>query len=219
VPPTVPPRVPSAGSGAPPIVSGSKIAAPKIAAPPAAAAAKLGAWKTILVVDPDVENRKRVIALLRDSAEAAGPTRAAAAAAATQVADGADGVIGTMGTMGVPRGDRSLAVHEADNGSAAWALVEVVKPDLVVAEVLLEGQSGMQLLRRLRDRYGAQAPSVIFVTSMSNEVDRYWALRNGANAYVIKPFDDEFLRTRAIKYFEDRRDGGLDLDSNWIAET
>lgn len=207
MPPTVPPRVPSAGSVAPPIVGSSKIAAPKITAPPAATGAKLGAWKTILVVDPDVENRKRVIALLRDSAEAAGPTRADAAAAATAAATGA------------PRGDRSLAVHEADNGSAAWALVEVVKPDLVVAEILLEGQSGMQLLRRLRDRYGAQAPSVIFVTSMSNEVDRYWALRNGANAYVIKPFDDEFLRTRAIKYFEDRRDGGLDLDSNWIAET
>jgi CheY-like chemotaxis protein len=192
------------GSGGPPTVG--KIAAPKITAPPAKAGAKLGAWKTILVVDPDVENRKRVIALLRDSAEAAGPGRAAESAEAA-------------GGAGAPRGDRSLAVHEADNGSAAWALVEVVKPDLVVAEILLEGQSGMQLLRRLRDRYGAQAPSVIFVTSMSNEVDRYWALRNGANAYVIKPFDDEFLRTRAIKYFEDRRDGGLDLDSNWIAET
>lgn len=208
MPPTVPPRVPSSG---PPVVSptgsptGSKIAAPKITAPPATAGAKLGAWKTILVVDPDVENRKRVIALLRDSAEAAGPAQAGESSAE------AAGV--------APRGDRSLAVHEADNGSAAWALVEVVKPDLVVAEILLEGQSGMQLLRRLRDRYGAQAPSVIFVTSMSNEVDRYWALRNGANAYVIKPFDDEFLRTRAIKYFEDRRDGGLDLDSNWIAET
>jgi CheY-like chemotaxis protein len=182
-----------------------KIAAPKIAAPPAKAGAKLGAWKTILVVDPDVENRKRVIALLRDSAEAAGPARASASPGPE--------------SSPAPRGDRSLAVHEADNGSAAWALVEVVKPDLVVAEILLEGQSGMQLLRRLRDRYGAQAPAVIFVTSMSNEVDRYWALRNGANAYVIKPFDDEFLRTRAIKYFEDRRDGGLDLDSNWIAET
>jgi CheY-like chemotaxis protein len=198
----VPAGVPS--GGVPPAVG--KIAAPKIAAPPAklggTMAAKLGAWKTILVVDPDVENRKRVITLLRDSAEAAGPSRTAESAEAA-----------------APRGDRSLAVHEADNGSAAWALVEVVKPDLVVAEILLEGQSGMQLLRRLRDRYGAQAPAVIFVTSMSNEVDRYWALRNGANAYVIKPFDDEFLRTRAIKYFEDRRDGGLDLDSNWIAET
>jgi CheY-like chemotaxis protein len=204
VPPTVPPRVStltSIGPAGPP-----KIAAPKITAPPVKAGAKLGAWKTILVVDPDVENRKRVIALLRDSAEAAGPARAESSNPVPP-------------SSPLPRGDRSLAVHEADNGSAAWALIEVVKPDLVVAEILLEGQSGMQLLRRLRDRYGAQAPSVIFVTSMSNEVDRYWALRNGANAYVIKPFDDEFLRTRAIKYFEDRRDGGLDLDSNWIAET
>jgi twitching motility two-component system response regulator PilH len=192
----------SAGSGPPTV---GKIAAPKIAPPPAKVGAKTGAWKTILVVDPDVENRKRVISLLRDSAEAAGPGRNSPEPAEA----GAE----------TPRGDRSLAVHEADNGSAAWALVEVVKPDLVVAEILLEGQSGMQLLRRLRDRYGAQAPAMIFVTSMSNEVDRYWALRNGANAYVIKPFDDEFLRTRAIKYFEDRRDGGLDLDSNWIAET
>jgi CheY-like chemotaxis protein len=200
MPPTVPPRLSPVGS---PTAGGpGKIAAPKIAPPPVKNGTKLGAWKTILLVDPDVENRQRVINLLRQSAEAAGPGRGAESA-----------------NEGAPRGDRTLAIHEADNGSAAWALVEVVKPDLVVAEILLEGQSGMQLLRRLKDRYGAQAPAVIFVTSMSNEVDRYWALRNGATAYVIKPFDDEFLRTRAIKYFEDRRDGGLDLDSNWIAET
>jgi CheY-like chemotaxis protein len=206
MPPSVPPRVTLPGIGPLAPVAPPKVAAPKIAPPPAKAGTKLGAWKTILVVDPDVENRQRVIALLRDSALAAGPARASSSRTAEPASE-------------VPQGDRSLAVHEADNGSAAWALVEVVKPDLVVAEILLEGQSGMQLLRRLRDRYGAQAPAVIFVTSMSNEVDRYWALRNGATAYVIKPFDDEFLRTRAIKYFEDRRDGGLDLDSNWIAET
>lgn len=179
----------------PPTVGGPSsggVAVPKISVP--GVGAKLGAWKTILVVDSDIENRQRVIGLLRESADAAGDVAG-------------------------PRSARSLALHEADNGSAAWALIEVVKPDLVVTEILLEGQSGMQLLRRLRERYGAQAPAVIFVTSMSNEVDRYWALRNGATAYVIKPFDDEFLRTRAIKYFEDRRDGGLDLDSNWIAET
>lgn len=189
---------PPPGPVPPPVAvpSGGKVAAPKIAAPPVAPA-KLGAWKTILVVDPDVENRQRVIALLRESASAASE----------------------VGPRAVPPSARTLAVHEADNGNAAWALVEVVKPDLVVAEILLEGQSGMQLLRRLRERYGDQAPAVIFVTTMSNEVDRYWALRNGATAYVIKPFDDDFLRTRAIKYFEDRRDGGLDLDSNWIAET
>jgi twitching motility two-component system response regulator PilH len=161
---------------------------------------KAGAWKTVMVIDPDVDNRKRVVALLREAA-----TRASHS--------GSD-----AGKPTPPPAERTLAVHEADNGSAAWALIEVVKPDLIVAEILLDGMSGMQLLRRLRDRFGGDAPAMIFVTSMSNEVDRYWALRNGATAYVIKPFEDEFLRTRATKYFEDRVEGGLDLDSNWVAD-
>lgn len=194
-PATVPPPRP-----APPKV-GSK-PAPKVAGSlgnglgGGLAPKKVGAWKTVLVVDPDAENRKRVVELLREAAEGA-----------------SDQVTGATPDT------RKLAVHEAETGSAAWALVEVVKPDLVVAEILLEGLSGMQLLRRLRERYEKDAPAMIFVTTMSNEVDRYWALRNGATAYVIKPFDDEFLRNRATKYFEDRKDGGLDLDSNWIAET
>jgi len=201
----MPPNPPVPGPKiAPPKVSPPKVSPPKVAGATAVGAVvKPGAWKTVLVVDPDAEMRQRVIALLRESAEAAAEV------------------------PGVPKGNRTLAVHEAENGSAAWALVEVVKPDLVVAEILLEGLSGMQLLRRLRERQeGGKGPgrdggppAAIFVTSMSNEVDRYWALRNGATAYVIKPFDDEFLRNRSIKYFEDRRDGGLDLDSAWMIET
>lgn len=109
------------------------------------------------------------------------------------------------------------AIHEADDGHAAWALIEVTKPDLIVTEILLEGLSGLQLLRRIREHFGGQArptfgavnqnrpsatekiPAVFFVTDMSNEVDRYWALRNGAAAYVIKPYDDDFLRQRVAK--------------------
>ena len=171
--------------------------APKIAvAPPQIARAgtgKVAAWKTVMVVDPDADNRKRVVELLREAAK--------------NTAQSED-----------ERELRTLAVHEAENGNAAWALVEVVKPDLVVAEILIEGLSGMQLLRRLRERYARDAPAVIFVTTMSNEVDRYWALRNGATAYIIKPFDDGFLRTRATKFFDNGDEDGFDLDANWVPD-
>lgn len=193
-PPQVPPRL-----APPPRSANTKLTAPVVV--PKAKAKAGGAWKTVLVVDPDADNRKRVVELLREAARGA---KTSATATATP-----------------PTDSRTLAVHEAENGSAAWALVEVVKPDLVVAEILLDGISGMQLLRRLRDRYTGDAPAMIFVTTMSNEVDRYWALRNGATAYVVKPFDDEFLRTRATKFFEDRVESGLDLDaldSNWVAD-
>jgi twitching motility two-component system response regulator PilH len=173
MPPTItPPRV------APPVVSARK-------------AGGRGSWKTALVVDPDAENRKRVIRLLR---QAAGEPEEPAES------DPSKGP------------EQRLAIHEAENGSAAWALVEVVKPDLLVSEILLEGLSGLQLLRRLREKYGKQAPVVFFVTEMSNEVDRYWALRNGAGAYVIKPYEDEFLRKRSAKLFDEGDEGGLELD-------
>lgn len=166
---------------------------PPRVAPPAVSGRKAGVWKTALVVDPDADNRKRISRLLR---EAAGEP-----AEAKPIAPG------------VKQPGR-LAIHEAENGNAAWALVEVVKPDLVVTEILLEGMSGLQLLRRLRDKYGKDAPVLFFVTEMSNEVDRYWALRNGAGAYVIKPYDDEFLRKRSAKLFDEGDEGGLELD-NW----
>lgn len=166
---------------------------PPRVAPPVASRRKpggRGSWKTALVVDPDADNRKRVSRLLRE--------------AAGEPAESADPSKGP---------EQRLAIHEAENGSAAWALIEVVKPDLVVAEILLEGLSGLQLLRRLRDKFGKQAPVVFFVTEMSNEVDRYWALRNGAGAYVIKPYEDEFLRKRSAKLFDEGDEGGLELDS------
>lgn len=140
------------------------------------------------MIDPDAEQRKRIIRLLREAA-------------------------GELSEQTPKAPEQRLAIHEAENGTAAWALVEVVKPDLVVAEVLLEGLSGLQLLRRLRDKFGKQAPVVFFVTEMSNEVDRYWALRNGAGAYVIKPYEDEFLRKRSAKLFDEGDEGGLELDS------
>jgi twitching motility two-component system response regulator PilH len=176
-----------------PTIAPPKVTPPKVS-PPAVSKRKLGgrgSWRTALVVDADPDNRQRVIRLLREAAGES-PDKPAKFDAA---------------------GKQRLAIHEAEDGPAAWALIEVVKPDLVVAEILLEGLSGLQLLRRMRDKYGKDAPVVFFVTEMSNEVDRYWALRNGAGAYVIKPYEDELLRKRSAKLFEEGDEGGLELDS------
>jgi len=172
----------------PPRVAPAKIAPGKIA--PGKPGKRGGSWRTALVVDPDADNRKRVIRLLREAAGEPAPEAEPVAQAGSR-----------------------LSIHEAEDGNAAWALVEAVKPDLIIAEVLLEGLSGLALLRRLREKYGKQAPVVFFVTDMSNEVDRYWALRNGAGAYIIKPYEDEFLRKRSAKLFDEGDEGGLELDS------
>ncbi|MEM7158706.1 MAG: response regulator [Myxococcota bacterium] len=94
-----------------------------------------------------------------------------------------------------------LAIDEAGDGTTALALWTSGQPQLVVCEILLDGLSGLALLRRMKNEPG-ETPPVIFVTRMSRESDRYWGLRNGAHAYLAKPYDDEQLRSRVRDLLE-----------------
>lgn len=89
----------------------------------------------------------------------------------------------------------TLTIDEAADGTTAMAKWSEHRPDLVISEVLLEGVSGLALLRRMLAEHG-KLPPVVLVTSLTRESDRYWGLRNGAHAYVRKPFDDELLVRR-----------------------
>lgn len=88
-----------------------------------------------------------------------------------------------------------VVVDQAVDGTTALTMWTEHPPRLVVCEVLLPGLSGLALLRRMKAERPA-LPPVIFVTRMARESDRYWGLRNGAHAYLAKPFDDEQLRDR-----------------------
>ncbi len=93
-------------------------------------------------------------------------------------------------------------MSEATDGPTALALIEQVRPSLVLAEVLLEGLSGLALLRRLKSTLPpGQVPPFVFITTMARESDRYWALRNGAHAYVMKPYEEDLLQSRIREVF------------------
>lgn len=89
----------------------------------------------------------------------------------------------------------TLCVDEASDGTTAMAMWSEHQPDLVLCEVLLEGVSGLALLRRMHAEHG-RLPPVLLVTALTGESDRYWGLRNGAFAYVRKPFDDAALERK-----------------------
>jgi DNA-binding response OmpR family regulator len=90
---------------------------------------------------------------------------------------------------------REVVVDQAADGTTALALWSDHTPRLVVCEVLLPGLSGLALLRRMKAERTTMPP-VVFVTRMARDSDRYWGLRNGAHAYLPKPYDDEQLLGR-----------------------
>jgi DNA-binding response OmpR family regulator len=85
-------------------------------------------------------------------------------------------------------------VTQCGRGDAALAAVLREAPDLVVLDVMLPGQSGIDVCRELRAR-GIDVP-VIMVTARSTEVDRVVGLEIGADDYVVKPFGLQELLAR-----------------------
>jgi two-component system response regulator AdeR len=77
------------------------------------------------------------------------------------------------------------AVRAAD-GRRALELHQLLKPDLVLLDVMMPQLDGWQVLAEIRHR--GNIP-VIMLTAMDQDVDKLMGLRIGADDYVVKPFN------------------------------
>ena len=102
----------------------------------------------------------------------------------------------------------------ADGGSFREALREE-KPELVLMDVMLPGEDGVSLLKRVRENSETAAIPVIMVTAKGAEFDKVKALDLGADDYVTKPFGMMELVSR-IKAVLRRTGGGADSGEEGI---
>jgi len=87
-------------------------------------------------------------------------------------------------------------VEVAYDGSMAKSAVDKAPFDLVLLDVMLPGQSGLELCREFRA--GSDVP-IIMLTAMGQLADKVTGLELGADDYIVKPFEPRELlaRTRA----------------------
>jgi DNA-binding response OmpR family regulator len=74
--------------------------------------------------------------------------------------------------------------------------LEAFLPDLIVLDVMLPGQDGFEICRRLRQGGKLSRTPVIFLTARSDEVDRVLGLEIGGDDYITKPFSPRELVAR-----------------------
>lgn len=91
----------------------------------------------------------------------------------------------------------------AADGRSALDLHELLKPDLIMLDVMMPKMDGWQVLAELRRR--GDTP-VIMLTALDQEIDKLQALRIGADDYVVKPFNPSEVAARARAVL--RRTGG-----------
>lgn len=79
------------------------------------------------------------------------------------------------------------SVRTASGGDEALQLLDEARPDLVLMDVVMPGDNGYSLTRRItREPRWAGLP-VMLCTSKSQDSDRVWGLRQGACDYLVKP--------------------------------
>jgi len=68
-------------------------------------------------------------------------------------------------------------------------------PDLIVLDIILPKKNGFQVCRQLKTSPDTQDIKIIMLTSKSQDSDRFWGLKQGADEYLTKPIDDDNLVT------------------------
>ncbi|HET6783080.1 MAG TPA: twitching motility response regulator PilH [Pseudoxanthomonas sp.] len=86
--------------------------------------------------------------------------------------------------------------HESLTAEDGAAGVEVAKrelPDMVLMDVVMPNLNGFQATRTLSREATTRHIPVILVTTKDQDTDRMWGLRQGAKAYLTKPFSEDEL--------------------------
>ena len=89
-----------------------------------------------------------------------------------------------------------LDVLTANSSEEALEKISKQRPDVIILDVVLPGRSGFELCRELKaDAQTSQIP-VVMCSTKGTDMDRFWGMKQGADAYIPKPVDqEELLRT------------------------
>ena len=87
-------------------------------------------------------------------------------------------------------------VSEAKDGAHALEQCQVALPELILLDWNMPVMSGLEFLTKLRKMPHGDEPQVVFCTTENTREKIMAALEAGATEYIMKPFDQEIIRTK-----------------------
>lgn len=87
-------------------------------------------------------------------------------------------------------------VLEAESGEVALRLMDRVLPDLILLDLMLPGDDGLEICRKLKRDARTKAIPVIMMTACGEERDIILGLELGADDYIVKPFSPKIVCAR-----------------------
>jgi two-component system chemotaxis response regulator CheY len=87
-------------------------------------------------------------------------------------------------------------IEEAADGALAMAECVRHMPDVILLDWNMPVMNGIEFLKKLRASEGGKKPVVLFCTTEDSMERISEAIKEGANEYVMKPFDGEILASK-----------------------
>lgn len=89
-----------------------------------------------------------------------------------------------------------IQVETAQTAEEAFDRVKQHQFDAIILDVVLPDRSGFEICRELKAETETSKIPVIICSTKGSDMDKFWGMKQGADAYLAKPIDqDELMRT------------------------
>lgn len=92
------------------------------------------------------------------------------------------------------------SINAVSDGEEARDSLQQAPPDLIILDVVMPRLNGFELCRSIREDPRYKDMPIIVVSAMDRDSDRYWGLKQGADAYLTKPFSPQELLATVSRY-------------------
>ncbi len=100
-------------------------------------------------------------------------------------------------------------VYTAKDGEEALEIVQRVRPDLIILDIMMPKYNGYQVCRKIKNDPELKNTIIIILTAKTAPDDKYWGKDCGADEYVTKPFDTNELENLIRKKLDDYKKGKI----------
>jgi DNA-binding response OmpR family regulator len=102
--------------------------------------------------------------------------------------------------MTVAMQGKGYHVITASDGEEAISKAAALHPDVILLDIVLPKKNGFQVCRQLKTAPGTKDIKIVLVSSKSEDTDRFWGLRQGADEYLSQPYQMEDLVNLVGRY-------------------
>lgn len=92
--------------------------------------------------------------------------------------------------------DDRYAVSTAVDGRVGLAKAKELVPDIILTDIMMPEMDGVTMIQELRGRVETSHIPVIILTAKADPNDKIMGIKKGADAFLVKPFDEEELLVR-----------------------